>query len=65
MKLSSLDHDLLLMLFNFLEAKQDLNSICMAIDLYVTNRNYTRAIELYDKYSKVNTIANLLLFRID
>jgi hypothetical protein len=34
-----------------LEAKQDLNSVCLAIDLYVSNRIYKRAIELYEKYS--------------
>lgn len=52
MKLGSADSDLLLMLFNYLEAKQDLSSICMAIDLHVNSRNYKRAISLYDKYSK-------------
>ena len=34
-----------------MEAKQDLNSVCLAIDLYVNNRIYKRAIELYEKNS--------------
>ena len=53
-KLSASDHELLAMLFAYLEAKQDLNSICIAIDLHVTNRNYTKAIQLFEKYSKVS-----------
>jgi hypothetical protein len=55
-KLSALDTDLLLILFNYLEAKQDLNSIGMAIDLHINNRNYKRAVELYDRYSKVTNL---------
>lgn len=55
-KLSQLDNDLLTLLFSYLEAKQDLNSVCLAIDLYVSNRIYKRAIELYEKYS--NKIIN-------
>ncbi len=58
MKLSALDTDLLLILFNYLEAKQDLNSIGMAIDLHINNRNYKRAIELYERYSKVKLFEN-------
>jgi hypothetical protein len=57
-KLSALDTDLLLILFNYLEAKQDLNSIGMAIDLHINNRNYKRAIELYERYSKVKLFEN-------
>ena len=47
-----MDTDLLTLLFSYLEAKQDLNSVCLAIDLYVNNRIYKRAIELFDKYCK-------------
>ena len=45
--------DLLHALVNYLEAKQDLNSIAIAINLHIDHRNYSRAIFLYDKYSKV------------
>lgn len=41
------------LLYSYLEAKQDLNSICTAIDLYLTHHDYTEAIQLYEKYSRV------------
>lgn len=46
--------DLLHALLNYLEAKQDLNSIAIAINLHIDHRNYSRAILLYEKYSKVS-----------
>jgi hypothetical protein len=51
-KISSLDPQLKFYLFNYLEAKQELDSICIAIELHVDSRNYIKAIDLYDKYSK-------------
>lgn len=46
--------DLLYALINYLEAKQDLSSIAIAINLHIDHRNYSRAIFLYEKYSKVS-----------
>ncbi len=40
-------------IYNYLEAKQDTKSICTAIDLYLNNQYYTKAINLYEKYSRV------------
>ena len=36
----------------YLEAKQDLNAISLAINLHIENRNYARACYLYSKHSK-------------
>jgi hypothetical protein len=47
------NQSMLKILYAYLEAKQDLNSICTAIDLYLTNHNYAQAIQLYEKYSRV------------
>ena len=44
---------MLQILYVYLEAKQDINSICAAIDLYLTNHNYLQAVHLYDRYSRV------------
>ena len=51
-RISFSDQDLLGMLINYLEAKQDLNSIAIAINLHIDHRSYNRAIYLYGKYSK-------------
>lgn len=48
--MASLDSDFLLVLLNYLEAKKDVDSIGKAIDLHVNNRNYKKAIQLYEKY---------------
>lgn len=50
--LTSLDKDLLLMMFNFIEAFDKLDLVCMAIDLHVNNQNYKKAVELYDRHAK-------------
>lgn len=52
-RLSLSDQDLMHMLLNYFEAKQDLESIALAINLHIDHRNYGRAIYLYGKYSKV------------
>lgn len=54
-RISFSDQDLLGMLINYLEAKQDLTSIAIAINLHIDHRNYNRAIYLYGKYNKVGT----------
>jgi hypothetical protein len=66
-KISSLDNDFLLMLLSYLEAKQTLSSIAVAIDLHVTNRNYKRAIDLYERHAKqiTNSEYNYLISIID
>jgi hypothetical protein len=51
-KISSLDPQLKFYLFNYLEAKQELDSICIAIELHVNSRNYIKAVDLFDRYSK-------------
>ena len=52
-KLTSLDSDFMLILLNYLEAKKDADSIAKAIDLHVNNRNYKKAIELYEKHHQL------------
>ncbi|CAF1033811.1 unnamed protein product [Brachionus calyciflorus] len=58
-KLTSIDSDFLLILLNYLEAKKDTDSIGRAIDLHVNNRNYKKAIQLYEKYhQQISTSAD-------
>ena len=66
-KISSVDNDFLLMLLNYLEAKQTLSSISVAIDLHVSHRNYKRAIDLYERHAKqiTNSEFNYLISIID
>ena len=52
-RLSLSDNELWFALINYLEAKQDVCSIATAINLHIDQRNYSRAIGLYAKYSKV------------
>ncbi|RNA06009.1 hypothetical protein BpHYR1_053728 [Brachionus plicatilis] len=52
-KLTSVDSDFLLVLLNYLEAKKEPESIGKAIDLHVNNRNYKKAIQLYEKHHQL------------
>jgi hypothetical protein len=51
-RLSLSDQDLLHTLIAFFEAKQDLTSTALAINLHIDHRNYPRAIQLHAKYAK-------------
>jgi SUMO ligase MMS21 Smc5/6 complex component len=48
-KLSYSDQDLFMVMLNYLEAKQDTDSIVKAFDLYIEKRCYKRAMDLYNK----------------
>ena len=50
----------------YFETKSDPNSIYNVINIYCENNNYTRAIQLYEKHSKVRVVILIIfLFNIN
>ena len=58
------NQDLIEIFLCYLETKQDLLSISLAINLHIEDRNYSRACYLFNKHNKVN-ILKLLNFEIE